>query len=323
MLQINELTTRKMWIDEKLKKSGWDSIIPYHDGLDTSALHKTAVEEFVTSTGPVDYALFANGKIVAFVEAKKLGVSPQNVLTQAQRYVKGAEQDGRTVPFIYSTNGESIWFQDLRITPSRSRPVQEFHTPKALIEYLTNPTHENVRWFTENPANYAKLRDYQRDAINAIEKAITDNKRSMLVAMATGTGKTFTVASLIYRLLKSGVSKRILFLVDRKALAAQTVMEFAAYEAENGLKFNQIYQVYSQKFKMDDVESNEKFDFNVIPTGYLTDPDGNQVFVYVSTIQRMQINLYGRQGMFSSDGDYDEDDDADKIDIPINAFDTI
>ena len=323
MDHIDEHTTRKRWIDEKLKKSGWVSIVPYREGLDTSTFHKTAVEEFVTATGPVDYALFANGKLVAFVEAKKISLGPQNVLSQAQRYVKGAGEQGQEVPFIYSTNGEVIWFQDLRITSSRSRPVAEFHTPKALIEYLTNPTHENVPWFTENPPDYAKLRYYQRDAIEAIEKAISNNKRSMLVAMATGTGKTFTIASLVYRLLKSGVSKRILFLVDRKALAAQAVMEFAAYEAENGLKFNQIYQVYSQRFKIDDFESGEKIDFNVIPTGYLTDPDGNQVFVYISTIQRMQINLYGKEGMFSYGGDYDPDDDADKIDMPINAFDTI
>ena len=320
---VNEKATRKKWIDEKLKKSGWENIIPYKEGLDTSALHKTAIEEYATATGPADYALFANGKLVAFVEAKKIGLGPQNVLSQAQRYVKGAEQGGKDVPFIYSTNGEIIWFQDLRTSNSRSRPVQQFHTPKALIEYLTNPTHENVKWFAQNPADYAKLRYYQRDAITAVEKALVDNKRSMLLAMATGTGKTFTVASLIYRLLKSGVSKRILFLVDRRALAAQTVMEFAAYEAENGLKFNQIYQVYSQKFRVDDFESNEKVDFNVIPTGYLTDPDGNQVFVYISTIQRMQINLYGKEGMFSYEGDFDPDDDADKIDMPINAFDTI
>lgn len=323
MDHTNEQTTRKKWIDEKLKKSGWDKIIPYSDDLDTSSLHKTAVEEYMTATGPVDYALFANGKPVAFVEAKKISLGPQNVLSQAKRYVKGAGEQGEEIPFIYSTNGEVIWFQDLRIEPSRSRPVAEFHTPKALIEYITNPTHENVKWFAENPSGNEKLRYYQRDAISAVEKAITDNKRSMLLAMATGTGKTYTIASLVYRLLKSGVSKRILFLVDRKALAAQAVMEFAAYEAESGLKFNQIYQVYSQRFKLDDFESGEKVDFNVIPTGYLTDPDGNQVFVYVSTIQRMQINLYGKQGMFSYSGDFDPEDDADQIDMPINAFDTI
>jgi len=320
---INEETTRKRWIDEKLRKSGWTNIVRYEEGLDTSALHKTAVEEFMTSTGPADYALFSNGKLVAFVEAKKISLGPQNVIQQAHRYIKGAEQDGITVPFIYSTNGEVIWFQDLRFTPSRSRQVQEFHTYKALNEYLNSDNQKNTQWFADNPPSNPKLRYYQRDAITSIEKAITDNKRAMLVAMATGTGKTYTVASLIYRLLKSGTSKRILFLVDRKALAAQTVMEFAAYEAESGLKFNQIYQVYSQRFKMDDMDGGEKFDFNVIPTGYLTDPDGNQVFVYVSTIQRMQINLYGREGMFSYSGDYDPEDDADKIEMPINAFDTI
>lgn len=323
MNMINEETTRKKWIDDKLKKAGWDDIVRYEEGLDTSALHKTAVEEFMTATGPADYALFSNGKLVAFVEAKKISLGPQNVIQQAHRYIKGAEQDGINVPFIYSTNGEVLWFQDLRFTPSRSRQVQEFHTHKALNEFLNNDNQQNAQWFTDNPPSNPKLRYYQRDAITSIEKAIVDNKRSMLVAMATGTGKTYTVASLIYRLLKSGTSKRILFLVDRKTLAAQTVMEFSAYEAESGLKFNQIYQVYSQRFKMDDMDGGEKFDFNVIPTGYLTDPDGNQVFVYVSTIQRMQINLYGREGMFSYSGDYDPDDDADKIDMPINAFDTI
>ena len=59
----------------------------------------------------------------------------------------------------------------------------------------------------------------------------------MLVAMATGTGKTFTIANLIYRLMKSGFAKRILFLVDRRALAAQAVTTMASFEAEPGLKF--------------------------------------------------------------------------------------
>jgi type I restriction enzyme, R subunit len=320
---MDEAETRKLRIDEKLIKTGWDKILPYAEGLDTSSLHNTAVTEYMTETGPADYALFANGKLVAFVEAKKISLGPQNVLQQAQRYIKGAEAQGTVVPFIYATNGEVIWYQDVRTANSRSRQIQEFHTPKALIECITNNTHENVRWFIENPPVNDKLRYYQRDAIVAVEKAITENKRSMLLAMATGTGKTYTIASLVYRLLKAGVSKRILFLVDRKALAAQAVMEFAAYEAENGLKFNQIYQVYSQKFKIDDFENDEKVDFNVIPSGYLTDPDGNQVFVYVSTIQRMMINLYGKEGMFSYSGDYDPDDEADKIEMPINAFDTI
>lgn len=329
MVSLSEYETRKQWIDEKLKKSGWTTILDYSDDLDLTTLHKTAVRELPTDDGPADYVLFLDGKPAIVVEAKKLGLSPQNVLNQAQRYAKNLRQEGYgvyngyKVPFAYATNGELIWFQDFRVKQSRSRPVQGFHTPKAIGETLRSDNATNTQWLLDNPPRSQKLRYYQKDAIQSIEQAIVDHKRTMLVAMATGTGKTYTVVSLIYRLLKSGSSKRILFLVDRKALAAQAVMEFAAYEAENGLKFNQIYQVYSQKFQRTFLEENEKVDFSVLPTGYLTDPDGSQVFVYVCTIQRMQINLFGKQGMFSVSGDLDPEDDADKLDIPINAFDTV
>jgi len=69
-------------------------------------------------------------------------------------------------------------------------------------------------------------------------------KREMLVAMATGTGKTFTLVNQVYRLMKSGVGKRILFMVDRRALAAQAVRAFASFEPEPGWKFDKIYEVY-------------------------------------------------------------------------------
>jgi len=325
---INEDETRKKWIDTKIIKSGWTKIVTYSNDLDLSSLHKTGVRELPTDDGFADYVLYLNGKPYAVIEAKKLALSPQNVLQQAQRYARTikiglGDYNGYKVPFAYSTNGELIWFQDFRTEQSRSRTVKEFHTPKAIEEMYRSDNSKNAEWLIQNPPDSQKLRYYQKDAIKAIEAAIAHQKRSMLVAMATGTGKTYTVASLIYRLLKSGSSKRILFLVDRKALAAQAVMEFAAYEAENGLKFNQIYQVYSQKFQRNYLEENEKVDFTVLPTGYLTDPDGSQVFVYVCTIQRMQINLFGKEGMFSNTGDYDPEDDADKLEIPINAFDTI
>jgi len=328
MEKISEWTTRKKIIDEKLKANGWTTIVPYTDTLDLTKLHKTAVEELPTENGPADYVLFLFGQPVAIVEAKKLSLGPQNVLVQAQRYAKGLTQgignfNGYKVPFIYSTNGEVIWFQDLRPAISRSRQLKAFHTPTGVSEMSMTDVSTKVWWFDQNPPDNTKLRYYQKDAIKAIETAIQNNKRAMLVAMATGTGKTYTIASLIYRLLKSGTSKRILFLVDRKALAAQAVMEFAAFEAESQLKFNQIYQVYSQKFQKNLLDEGEEFDFTALPNSYLTNPDGNQVFVYVCTIQRMRINLFGKEGMFSDSGEYDGEDDADKLDIPIHAFDTI
>jgi type I restriction enzyme R subunit len=170
--------------------------------------------------------------------------------------------------------------------------------------------------------NHPRLRPYQIAANNEVEQAIADRKRLMLVAMATGTGKTFTLVNQVYRLMKSGVAQRILFLVDRRALAAQAVRAFASFEPEPGLKFDKIYEVYSQRFHREDFDENEKFDPSVLPSSYLLDPKQGDAFVYVSTIQRMTINLFGRDAVFNI-GDEDIDEDADKLDIPIHAFDVI
>lgn len=114
--------------------------------------------------------------------------------------------------------------------------------------------------------------------------------------MATGTGKTFTLVNEIYRLMKIGVVRRVLFLVDRRALAAQAVKAFTSFEAEAGYKFNQLYEVYHQRFHKEDFGENEKFDPKVLPNGYLKNPKPNQPFVYVSTIQRMTVNLCEARG---------------------------
>src|SRR5215831_17893127 len=124
----------------------------------------------------------------------------------------------------------------------------------------------------------------------------------MLVAMATGTGKTFTLVNQTYRLLKSGVARRVLFLVDRRALAAQAVRAFATFEPEPNQKFDAIYEVYSQRFHRDDLGDDEKFDPKVLPNEYLTDPQPKHAFVYVCTIQRMAINLFGRAAVWSGEG---------------------
>ena len=120
-------------------------------------------------------------------------------------------------------------------------------------------------WFTANPNNHPRLRPYQVEANTAVERAIADRKRQMLVGMATGTGKTFTTVNQVYRLMKAGVGRRILFLVDRRALAAQAVNAFASFEPEPGLKFDKIYEVYSQRFQREDLGEDEKFDPKVLP----------------------------------------------------------
>ncbi len=115
-----EWKTRRDRINKKLRSVNppWE-IIKHYDGLDTSKLSHHAVEEYPTENGPADYALFVDGQFLGIIEAKKVRVSPQNVLEQAKRYSRGAG-DGvgnwneHRVPFLYSSNGEIVWHLDVR-----------------------------------------------------------------------------------------------------------------------------------------------------------------------------------------------------------------
>jgi type I restriction enzyme, R subunit len=322
----SEAKTRKTRIDGKLTSAllNW-TIIPNEQVTDYSTLKAHAVEEFPTDSGPADYALFVEGKLLGIIEAKKLSVGAGNVLEQAKRYSKdvpntiGKWRDYK-VPFLYSTNGEQIYYLDVRKKENSSYQLIDFHSPQALLDKFNRETDKAELWFSQRPVSeIARLRPYQVRAIEAIEKGICNGKKSMLVAMATGTGKTFTLVSAIYRLLKSGYAKRILFLVDRRALAAQAVSAISAFETPEGLKLDRDYEVYSQKFKREDLDDGSSFDSKALPEEYLTKPQEKHSFIYVSTIQRMSINLLGRDE--GSDIEYDVD--AQKFDIPINAFDII
>ena len=326
-----EWQTRKSRIDRRLRAltPPW-RIIRYHDGLNLSALHCVAVEEFPTANGPADYALFVNGVLLAIIEAKKVSVNPQNVLEQAKRYSAGAFQgpgnwDGFRVPFLYATNGEIIWFLDVRGDKTVSRQIANFHTASALEALFAFNPKPAYDWLLDTPPDIiTRLRDYQRRCNIATEQAIISGFREILLALATGTGKTFLTVAQIYRLLESKFAKRILFLVDRKALAAQAVREFNAFNTPQGNKFANEYEVYSQKFQKEDFGEDDPFDPKVLPNEYLTAPKPSHTFVYVSTIQRMARNLFGAEGCFAqSGGDTEAEADADKLDIPIHAFDVI
>jgi type I restriction enzyme R subunit len=325
---ISEKLTRKD-IDQRLTDAGW-RIVPeakFDSSKPLTAYDRCAIAEYATKNGPADYALCASGKILGIVEAKKLTLGPQNVLSQAERYAKGLTGGpfnflGFGVPFLYSTNGEVIWHHDIRHELNRSRQIAKFHTPSALIEFLQRDQTAACDTVLAAPNNHPLLRPYQHAANAATEDAIAKRKRQMLLAMATGTGKTFTMVNQIYRLMEAGVAKRILFLVDRRALAAQAVRAFASFEARPGLKFDKVYELYSQRFRREDLGEDEKFDPKVLPASYLLEPSGRQAFVYVSTIQRMTINLFGRDAIFGT-GDEEIDEDAEKLDIPIHAFDLL
>lgn len=167
----NEWRTRKERIDAKLRglSQPW-RIIRYRDSLDTKNLHAVAVEEFPTDSGPADYALFVQGRLLGFIEAKKTAVGAENVLEQAKRYAKTTRKGsgnwrGYRVPFLYSSNGEQVYFIDVRPDQSYSRQVSNFHTVDALQEFFDRKL--DATWFTRHAVDNPRLRYYQRKPSDA------------------------------------------------------------------------------------------------------------------------------------------------------------
>lgn len=322
-----EARTRAERIDPRVRQAGWSPIIDHTSSLDLQTLRSTAVKEWPTANGPADYALCDQGQVLGVIEAKKLTLGPEGILPQAERYSRGIEQspcyqDQYGVPFLYSTNGEAIHFHDIRSPQNRSREVKGFHTVAAFRELLARDQQSEFAGLKIISVNQ-RLRPYQLEANQAIEEAMVKQQQRLLVSMATGTGKTMTMVNETYRLLKAGVARRVLFLVDRKALASQTVKAFASFEAEPGLKFNKIYPVYSQRFQQGDLDRDEPVDLEVLPASLLQHPKVGDTFVYVATIQHIAINLFGKSAVFDR-SDEVFDTDADLIEnIPLHAFDLI
>jgi type I restriction enzyme R subunit len=169
MTYESEKLTRKLLIDQQLRACGWN-IIRYSEGLIVGLLSNHAVEEFQTSNGPADYALVVKGKLLGIVEAKKLDVGAANVLEQAKRYSKGAsptigEWDGYRIPFLYSSNGELIYYIDTRNSNNLSRQIFCFHSPDALESSYQVLVDESLKWLSTNPIDIPGLRLYQRLAM--------------------------------------------------------------------------------------------------------------------------------------------------------------
>jgi type I restriction enzyme R subunit len=137
----SEFVTRKQIVDRRLKDAGW-GIRNFDAATPLAKYDRCAIEEYPTESGPADYALCVGGRILGIVEAKKLTLGPQNVLSQAERYSRGLlvspfDFRGFRVPFLYSTNGEVIWHHDIRHELNPSREITGFHTPDALLECLS------------------------------------------------------------------------------------------------------------------------------------------------------------------------------------------
>ncbi len=175
-MREREQDTRHRRIDPKLAASGW----VIEEATSTTPAHlsmPTALTELPTHDGPADYALCADARVLGVVEAKKLTVGPQGVLTQAERYSRGIQQQPRYqgeygVPFLYSTNGEKIRFHDVRREHNRSREVSAFHTPDALARDAPARLRRGARAAERGPQRTRGSGRTRSKRTTAIEQAI-------------------------------------------------------------------------------------------------------------------------------------------------------
>jgi type I restriction enzyme, R subunit len=224
----------RLQIDALLEDAGWK--VQDFDQFDPGTLRGIAVREFPLKAGHADYLLVIDRKAAGVVEAKPYGTTLSGVAEQSQTYLSAIPANIRCVqiplPFGYESTGIETFFRDLRDPDPRSRRVNSFHRPETLYKWISQS--DTLRSRLQNleklsPLTKGDLRDCQVEAIKNLEKSFAQMKQRSLIQMATGSGKTYTAVSFIYRLIKFANAKRVLFLVDRNNLGRQAKREFEQY----------------------------------------------------------------------------------------------
>lgn len=275
--QKSEAETRYM-IDTQLRKVGWEADtenLRYGKGIRPQKGKNLAIAEWPTlsaagNKGRADYALFAGEKLVAVIEAKAEHKDIPSVIDyQCKEYAQNIRpEDEKYVittwgkykaPFVFATNGRpylaqletksGIWFLDLRESANMPKALRGWISPDGMLKLLESEIEKADKALQTLPYDFLRdkdglnLRQYQLNAIQAAENAVINGQKSILLAMATGTGKTRTVLGMIYRFLKTGRFNRILFLVDRTALGEQAEDVFNEVKLEDLKTLNDIYDI--------------------------------------------------------------------------------
>lgn len=250
--KLSEAQTREI-IDQQLRDAGWEADSKKLNNWTKGTLprkdHNMAIAEWKLphSKERADYVLFSGERAVGIIEAKKYEEPvAADALNQAYDYYKHLKNAGDVVAegrkpyvmdsavFLFGANGRpylsqmknqsGIWFRDLRNKNHPDCPLESWLTPDDIkMKEMARPE-EDADSALQKDNYYPDFagRYYQKRAIQEIEKAIGGHKHRILLAMATGTGKTRTAIALMYRLIKNKRARRILYLVDRQSLAQQT-----------------------------------------------------------------------------------------------------
>lgn len=285
----SEAETRYL-IDEQLRKVGWEADtekLRYSKGTRPAKGYNIAIAEWPTDStvgnkGYVDYALFVGTQLVATVEAKAIHKDIPSVIDyQCKDYSRNIRAEDAKyqigtwgnfkVPFTFATNGRpylkqyetksGVWFLDLRQPDNVPKAMKGWMSPTGMMEQLEKDIQAKEQALKAMPYDLLRdkdglnLREYQLKAIQAAENAILNGQQNILLAMATGTGKTRTILGMIYRFLKTGRFRRILFLVDRTSLGEQATDVFKEVKLEDLMTLDDIYNIKGLEDKAADKET--------------------------------------------------------------------
>ncbi len=236
--QLSEEDIKRLFITPALEKAGW---IRDRIRMETRITDgKICLRGNLTSRGKpkkADYVLCRGPEqLVAIVEAKSNQYAVSHGLQQAMTYAQMMD-----VPFAYSSNGDAFQEHDFLTGREREIPLDEFPSPDELLARYEKNAHggeglneaekriQNQPYYTSQKTHAPRY--YQRNAVNRVVEAVARGQKRLLLVMATGTGKTYTAFQIAYRLLKSGMKRKILYLVDRNNLADQSIQQdFAPLE---------------------------------------------------------------------------------------------
>lgn len=263
-------------IDKQLTACGW--IIQSVKQVNLNAGLGIAVKEYLTDVGPVDYLLFVDGKPCGVIEAKReeeghrINVHENQGEEYAHAKLKHLKND--PLPFVYISTGEVTRFTDFTDPKPRARELFCFHKPETLRDWLKTNKSLRTRLHDLPKLQIDGLRECQVNAITKLDNSFKENRPRALIQMATGSGKTFTAITFIYRLLKFAKAKRVLFLVDTKNLGEQAEQEFMSFVPnDDNRKFTELYNV--QRLKSSYIATDSQ--------------------VCISTIQRLYAILKGTE----------------------------
>lgn len=263
-------------IDKQLIACGW--VIQGIRQINLNAGIGVAVKEYLTDVGPADYVLFVEGKPCGVIEAKREEEGHRMSVHEGQgeeyANAKLKHLKNEPLPFVYISTGEVTRFTDFTDPKPRAREVFSFHRPETLREWVKRDKSLRKRLLDLPALQTEGLRDCQINAITKLETSFKENRPRALIQMATGSGKTFTAITAIYRLLKYAKAKRVLFLVDTKNLGEQAEQELMSFVPnDDNRKFTELYSV--QRLKSSYIATDSQ--------------------VCISTIQRLYSILKGTE----------------------------